>query len=393
MARPLRAQGLPTALRDSAVALLADSLLDESVNGFSPSRHQLRVRTVRRQYTVAGTTINESAGPLSYQYADDRWALLVNGTPLSFSAPTGSLRGATPVRGRVAVRIGARDTLQLTGQSASAPGTLSTQGTAALGSIATSTIDLDAIAIGLPSAIGLRAVHVQPLDRVLLAIDAGLEHQPTPSGTTPIFWRGRTLSAGASLSTVDGAARWRVGADWSHSWADSLGGRNLFPGGGMLSLDATVDGAIGDPLDGRYGAIGVFYLRPYQNARADQPNRLIPQGQFWGAQGDISLSLGPLSLAPTVSVLRESSTTDVGTALVPSSFTATGWTISAGTAVDISLGRGVVLSPEIGATVGGVGTTTTTTLLTRRGRSLVVPQQVNDPVRGLSFGVTVRASW
>jgi hypothetical protein len=392
MARPIRAQPPSAALRDSATALLADSLLDEALDGITLPRHALRVRAVQRHFTVAGSTMRETAGPLSYHYSGDRVALMMSGTPVSFSAPAGVLSGATPIKGRVALRLSPGDTVVFTGQTASSPGALNTSATAALGSIATSTIDLDAVSMGLPAAVGVRAVHVQPIDRVFLALDAGVEHQPRPDGTTPIFWRGRTISAGASLATQSGAARWTAGADWSHSWADSLGGQNLFPGGGLVALDASVDGTIGDPLNGRYGAISLFYLRPYQNSRADQPNRLIPQGRFWGVQGDLSLPAGPVVVSPTASLLREASTVDIGTATVPARLDATGWTISASTTVDITVGR-VTFSPEIGTTVGGVGTSTATTLRTRRGRTVTFPQQFDDPVRGVWFGLTMRAHW
>lgn len=392
----LEAQGPPRTLRDSAAALLADSLLDEALA--SPSllaipAHQLSIRTLSRRYTIAGTTVTELASPLHYRYSGDRVALSLSGTPLDFTAPLGRVRGATPVRGRLSLRLGRGDTLQLTGRTASAPGALSGSETAALGSVSTSTVDLESMGIGLPAAVGARAIVSQAVGSVTLALDAGTEIEPRPTGSAPLFWRGRTLTAGTTLSTLAGSARVAVGAEWSRSWADSLDGRNLFPGGGTVALDVTLDGPVGDITRGGYGTLALFYVRPYQNARADQPNRLIPQGQFWGVQGDLAIGVGRLTIAPSASLLHEASTVDIGTPLVPARLTSSGWTMSASTALELPLGRGLVLAPEIGGAIGSVGTATSTTVRTRRGRAITLPRSIDDPVRGLWGGLAVRASW
>jgi hypothetical protein len=385
---------ISAALRDSAMALLADSLLDDTFDTLPPRPvHQLSFRSIARRYTVAGTAVRELSAPITYRVTGNRFALQLSGTPVAFDAPLGTLSGATPIRGRLSWRMGRGDTLQLIGQLASTPAGLSTSETAALGSVAISTVDLESIAIGLPASIAVRGVLTQPIGPVAVSLTASGEVQPRPATSAPVFWRGRTATGGLSVSGFTGDARLMVGAEWSHSSADSLDGRNLFPGGGLVTLQASIDGPLGDLLGGRYGTLAAFWLRPYQNARADQPNRLIPQGSFWGVQGDLSFDRGRITLAPTASLLRESSRVDIGTALVPTLLTSTGWTLSGGTALDVRVGSMLTLSPEVGVAVGSVGSSSSTLVRTRRGRSLVIPRAVDDPISGGWVGLSVRMRW
>jgi hypothetical protein len=383
----------PATLRDSAEALLADSLLDAALDGtLLLPRHRVSARATLRQYDFAGARVQEQAAPLTYAFDGARLAVRISGTPVALSAPSGSLSGASPVRGRMSLRVGVGDTLEVYGQTASAPGALSSSETAALGGITTSTVDLESILLGTTSAMGARAVAGLPLGTTTLGVWLGAEVQPRPTGETPVFWRGRTLSVGTSLAGDLGAARMSARAEWSRSWADSLDGRNLFPGGGALSLSAMLDGPIGDGTT-TSGSLSVFFTRPFANDRADQPNRLTPQGQFWGASGELYASRGRVAFIPSVSLIRESSTVAIGTPQLPVQLSSSAWTASAGGAVDLSLGRHLSVTPEAGVAWGSVASSTSTVVRTRRGRAVTIPRGVDDPLRGAWVGVTMTTRW
>jgi hypothetical protein len=386
-------RAIPQTLRDSAAALLADSLLDAALDdALLLPRHRVSVRAVARRYDFAGANVREQSAPLAYAYDGTRVALRASGTPLSLTAPGGTVSGASPVRGRLAVRVGRGDTIEVHGNTASAPGALSMIETAVLGSIATSTVDLEAMTLGTAAAVGTRGVLSVPLGGATVGTFVGVELQPRPQGSTPVFWRGRTLTAGASVAGDLGLARLAVRGEWSRSWADSLDGRNLFPGGGFVSLLALLDG----PLDtaGRLnGSMSAFWSRPYANARADQPNRLVPQGSVWGLSGQVQLETGRVSWLPMLSLLRESSAVDIGTAQQPSRLTSSAWTASAGTALEIPLTRAVSLAPEVGVAWGSVDARTTTMVRTRRGRTITVPRAVDDPLGGSWIALAVQTRW
>jgi hypothetical protein len=235
-----------------------------------------------------------------------------------------------------------------------------------LGAAGTSTLDLEAPAFGAQPALGVRHATTIALEGPWsLALRGALEHSPSPSGSDFVFWTGTTVRAGASLQRTLGAlGRARVGADVSRSQAGDLGGRNLFPGGGSVTLDARAQGLL-DGDEGRwFGAVQGFYTRPFNNPNADNLARLLPQGQFGGVTMLASGDFGRLQFGPTLTVLREASdaesrftlTNPLGGRPIPgtSRKTGRGWSATGGASATLALTAQVDVTVEGAAALGGV---------------------------------------
>ena len=173
-------------------------------------------------------------------------------------------------------------------RSSSDPLTLSPRQTSALSTAGTSTVDLESAGFGTPAIGGGRLALAFPLGNLVLATRAGVEAEPRPNATSPVYWRGTTLRGGLALTASTGETSVTASVDATRSTADSLSGRNLFPGGGSVTLQVLAQLSVLDPFDPledeRWPVRAVvFYGRPYGNDRADQPNLLIPQGDLLGA--------------------------------------------------------------------------------------------------------------
>lgn len=391
---PRRTDTLSTRIRDSLLAaVLADTLdLDLDTPGVLPPLSVLRqsftVRPTVRRYSVGTVNASEQTSYASWA-ARFRYATLrLDLTPLSYSSDTSTtarrppvgFNGISPISGRLDIPIRLSDTLRVFAQSMSFPGALSSTNAQALGAVGTSTIDLDAGSIGMAARIGMKYVLTQPIgdDGVSLSLRGGVEYDPKPSESSVVSWRGTTILGGVGISKSTANVMLGASAQVTRSFADSLGGRNLFPGGGTLNVDARAlrfYGADGD----RYVSLNGFYSRPFDIERNDQPTRLIPIGDFAGVVAAASIPVGRLSVLPSLSHLRESST---ATAVVngrETTLDASGYTSTVSVGVSMPIGRMITLTPEVGGAFGTVGQ--------------VVSAQFPRRVRRRGFSDPIRGGW
>lgn len=367
-------------------------------NGLAPRRRQsVTMGGLARHYQLGATTVREQGAPVTWRLTAPHLAARVTGTPLALQARGTTLAGTTPVRGRVDLIRRVGDTLSVYGRTASGPGTLDSLQAQAVGAAGTSVLDLSSLLLGMAAQVGVRGRWSVPVGALVLGVTGAAERDLPPPASGAVFWQGTTVRGGASLTGFAGAQTVTVGAEVSRSRADSLGGRNQFPGGGTATLSLSTSGAVGDG-DDRWFAGDAFYVRPFGNDRNAQPTRLIPQGSLAGASGMLLLEAGALTLAPTVSVMREASAARLATVQGGGrSFTALtsgAWSVSGGLSVDIPLGGSVTLSPEVGAVAGRVSATLAQTsgrVLGRFGRvvNFTSTSGFADAVRGWWGGLTV----
>jgi hypothetical protein len=340
-------------------------------------RQTLVLRGTERRYTVdekSGTDygIREQVGGAMYTLRGERLSVRLELAPLRYqataqSAPprTTSVAGLTPIGGRVEWRWRDADTTRVYVRSGTRPATLDTAQSRAIGAAGTSTLDLEAGAFGAQTILGVRHVaRVLTRDHVSIGLRSAIELSPTPAGSDFTYWTGTTVRAGGVVEWRPGAdGRVRAGVDVSRAFANDLGGRNLFPGGGSVNLDLRADG----PLDGAdgttYGAVQGFWQIPYANGNADVLTRLIPQGQFFGGTALLTTQWGPLELGPTVSVFGERSRADARFSIatpigrpVPGEArkSAFGWSAVAGLTATLGLSDAVDLTLDAGLARGGI---------------------------------------
>lgn len=339
-------------------------------------RQTLVLRGTARRYDVDERSatdygIAERAGLVSYQLRGRHLQVRAELVPLAYDAtPVGGtatrLSGLTPAQLRVDWRWRDGDTTRIYARSGTRPAVLDTVQSRALGASGTSTLDLEATAFGAQPMLGVRHATRLPIDDDnAIGLRAAVETSPQPSGTDFAYWTGTTVRAGASWQRALGAAASaRLGADVSRSFAGDLGGRNLFPGGGAVLLDARASGML-DGEDGRwFGAVQANWTRPFANPNADNLARLIPQGEFGGLNALVSAEVGPITVGPTLALLRESSDAE-GRFLVanplggrPLSNTVrksgSGWSAALGLSATWSVGDLVDVTVEGAATRGGI---------------------------------------
>lgn len=393
---------LSARVRDSLIAaVLADTndLELDSLPGLpSPValRQTMTLRPTVRSYRVGTVDAGEQSAYASWYARFRRATFRVDMTPVSYRSDTSytagrpqvSFGGASPVSARLDLQLLRADTLRLFAQSASFPGTLSQIDAQALGAVGTGTIDLDAGALGIAARLGVRYARTQPIgdDGVALSFRGGVEYDPKPSGASSVSWRGTTVRGGVGInrSITDGT----LGAslEVTKSFADSLGGRNLFPGGGSLMLDARALRFVGADGTG-FVSVNGFYSKPLGIERPDQPTRLIPIGDFAGINATGAFPLGALTLLPMVSVMRESSSATAVVNRVATGLNASGQTATVSLGVAFQLGRFITVTPEVGGAFGSVGQTVTSTFPRRFGRPLTNSQSFSDPIRGGWFAL------
>ncbi len=385
-----RSDTLSARVRDSLIAaVLADTLdlTDETLAPPVPAfRQSISLRPTYRRYTVGGVRATEEASNVGWIGRFRRGALRVDLTPVAYSGDTSAtagrpavdFSGITPVSVRLDLTLRSADTLRVFAQSMSSPGTLSPAAVQAIGAVGTSTIDLDAGSLGIASRVGVRYALTQPVggSHVSIALRTGVEYDPKPSGTEAVSWRGTTVRGLVGVSRVVEAMTVGASVELTKSFTDSLGGRNLFPGGGQLTVDARLLRYVGRDGTGLV-TLNAFYSRPVNIERPDVATRLIPIGDFTGITAAAAIPAGALVVLPTVSVLRESSNAQARLSGVPATLEASGTTASASVGVTVPIGRYITLTPEVGAAVGSVGQTVSARF-PRRTRS----QSFSDPIRG-----------
>ncbi len=362
-----------------------------------PIRAQVVIGLTSRSITVGDSTVSERVALARYQLVTDRVRFRIDGSALRFRAPADSISGNLPFSATLDFARRPGDTLTAFVRSASAPLDLSARQTSALGIVGTSAVDLESTGLGTPAMGGGRLVLSFPVGALVAVARAGAEYEPRPGGTQPVYWRGATVRGGVAVIAASGDDSFTGSLDVSRSSADSLGGRNLFPGGGTVSLQLQSDLSVASPFDlledERWPVrVLAFYSRPFASGRADQPNRIIPQGDLLGAIGTMLVPVRHVTVAPSLQLLRESSSSTSGTGLVRTVLSGTAWTMQLGLDVAIPLGGVFELTPQAGYTFGRVGASFAETAAIRRGRGLVRTTAFSDSIRGRWFGIQLSAS-
>ncbi len=385
-----RADTLTARVRDSIIAdVLADTLdlSDDALPVPAPRFAQaFTIRPTYRRYTVGGVRASEQSSNASWVGSFGRSALRIDLTPLSYTGdttatagrPSVAFSGVTPVSVRLDLTMRSRDTLRVFAQSMSSPAALSAAEAQAIGAVGTSTIDLDAGALGIASRVGMRYALTQPLGEsgMSLSMRGGVEYDPRPSGSDAVSWRGTTVRGLLGVSRATEATTVGASVELTKSFTDSLEGRNLFPGGGQLTVDARLQRYFGSDGTG-FLTVSGFYSTPIDIERPDVATRLIPIGDFTGATAAAAIPVGALTLLPTVSVVRESSNARASFNGIPATLDASGTTATASLGVAVPVGRWITVTPEVGGAAGSVGQTVSARF-PRRTRS----QSFSDPIRG-----------
>jgi hypothetical protein len=291
-----------------------------------------------------------------YDARYNRVRLRADGTTLSYTAPPGSLSGTTPIAGRLDFAYGARDSVTVYGRTASSPMFLDSAQTDAIGAAATATIDLESFWLGTPGMVGGRVAFGRDVGSAVLSLRGAVEMEPRPSGTEPIYWRGISWLGGATVAGYAGDVALEMRADVRASVADSLGGRNLFPGGGLVMVRGTVRRGFLNPIDplAEDGDITVstFYSRTIAAERNNQPNRLVQSGSFMGAFSTLALPWRDMTFLPALELLRESSSAE-GDSEADAS-TSSAWATRLGITAIVPVGARFDLMPEAGFATGSI---------------------------------------
>jgi hypothetical protein len=398
-----RPDTLSTRARDSLIAaVLADTLdLDADtavlLTPLPAFRQTLTLRPTFRSYAVGNVNAAEQTGYASWVARFRRATLRVDLTPVSYMGDTNTtaterpqvgFSGVSPISARLDVRVRQADTLRLFAQTMSFPGELTALDARALGAVGTSTVDLDAGAIGIAARAGVRYTRTQPLGSsgLALTVRGGAEYEPKPSTAEAISWRGTTVRGAIGVIRTGETGSVGTTIEFSRSYADSLGGRNLFPGGGSITFDARATKYIGTDGGGVVSIAG-FYAKPVGIERPDQPTRIIPVGDFGGVSASAAIPAGHVTLLPVIGVQREASNAAAIVSGRRTTLTASGQTASVSFGVAVPIGRIVTLTPEVGGVFGSVGQTVSAQF-PRQVRS----QSFTDPIRGGWVSIEVSVS-
>jgi hypothetical protein len=403
-ARPARADTLSTRVRDSLIAAVLADTLDLAADttlllATLPSfRQTFTLRPTMRSYTVGNVNASEQASYASWVARFRHATLRVDATPVSYTGDTNTsvadrpqvvFGGLSPISARLDVPLRRADTLRVFAQTMSFPGALSTIDAQALGAVGTSTVDLDAGALGIAARVGARYTLTQRLGHagVALTLRGGVEYDPKPSGNEAVSWRGTTIRGALGLGRSVDAGTFGASVEMTQSYSDSLGGRNLFPGGGTVTFDARALRYVGANGDGFISLIG-FYAKPVGIQRPDQPTRLIPVGDFGGVTVSTVIPVRAVTLLPVFSVLRESSNARAIVNNRNTTLAASGHSATASFGVTVPIGRVLTLTPEIGGVFGNVSQTISAQYPRRRVRQA----NFSDAIRGrwvsLEFSVS-----
>jgi hypothetical protein len=341
--------------------------------GDDAARSRITLTGTARSYRVGDSSVTERVANARYEVFVSRFRFRLDGALLRFATRADTIDGALPVAARLDFAARPGDTLTAFARSASRPFDLSTRQTAALATAGTSTVDLESAGLGTPAVGGARVALAFPVGDFVLAARGGVEVEPRPDGALPVYWRGTTLRGGLALTSSSGSGSLTASLEATHSSGDSLGGRNLFPGGGSVTLQVVTDLSVPNPFDPledeRWPVRALtFFSRPFGNDRSDQPNLIIPQGNLFGAVGTLLVSVGDLVFAPTLQLLRETSASESSAGIIQNRMTGSAWTAQTGIDVTIPLGRIFELTPQAGYTFGSVGASFAQSAVLRRGR-------------------------
>lgn len=378
-----------------AAAIFAAALCVVPLHGLA-AQQRIALTATSRSYRVGDSSVSERIATARYETSMARLHFALDASVLRFAAPSATIQGSLPAAARLDFATRPGDTISAYVRSASRPLDLTSRETYALSTAGTSTVDLESASLGTPALGGVRLTFAAPVGELVLAARGGYELEPSPRGTSPVYWRGSTLKGGLALSGTAGDASWTACVEATRSTADSLGGRNLFPGGGAITLQLLGDFSVTSPLDPledeQWPIRAVaFYGRPFGNDRADQPNLIIPQGDLLGALGTILVSVGDVIVAPSAQFLRETSSSQSALGVVSSRSSGSAWTASAGLDVTIPFGGIFELTPQAGYTAGTVGASYAQTTVLRRGRGLVQSTSFRDAIRGTWISLQLAA--
>ncbi len=242
------------------------------------------------------------------------------------------------------------DTLTLLGRTGSQPANLDSAQLVAIGVSGGTLLDMQSINFGTQAMTGVHGTLTFPLGDVVLNLRGGIEIEPRPSALTRAYWRGTTMLGGATLTGKTTKGDWSGVVDLSTSSADSLGGKNLYQGGGdftaQLNLHAPLDNPAvtgGEDWDTRWSAN--LYI-PLSATRTDQPNRLVPVEPMYWFTGALTVPIGEGSVGASASYSGASSSAQ--RALASSS----SWATSVALNGSIPIAKGIELVPEIGTVAG-----------------------------------------
>ncbi len=362
------------------------------------TRNRIGVTATTRAYTVGDSSVTERVVAVRYDLFGPSFRLRLDGSALGYTAAGSKINGTLPIGARFDYMMRPGDSVAVYVKTASQPLDLTTQQTSALATAGTSTVDLESTGLGAPALGGVRATVAFPVGDFVLALRGGVEVEPTPSGSAPVYWRGTTLKGGVAFTSNVDWGTLAFSADATKSSADSLNGRNLFPGGGSVMLQAQVDASVlnpFDPLEDERWPIraALFYAKPFSSDRADQPNLLIPQGDLLGGIAAMFLPVNGVTFAPTVQYLHESSSSGSTTAISRNTISGTAWTLQTGLDVGVPLGNVFELTPQAGYAFGTVGATFSQGVALRRGRGVVRTSGFDDSIRGYYLGVQLTATF
>lgn len=366
--------------------------------GDDAARSRITLVGTARSYRVGDSSVTERVANATYELFLSRFRVRVDGALLRFATRADVIEGALPIAARFDFAPRPGDTVTTFVRSASRPFDLTPRQTTALATAGTSTVDLESAGLGTPAVGGARVAFAFPLGDFVLAARGGVEAEPRPAGTLPVYWRGTTVRGGLALTSSSGDGSLTASLEATRSSGDSLGGRNLFPGGGSITLQLVTDVTVPNPFDPlgdeRWPVRAVaFYARPYGNDRSDQPNLIIPQGNLFGAVGTILVAAGDLTFAPTLQLLRETSSSESTSGIIRNRITGSAWTAQSGIDVTIPLGGSFELTPQAGFTFGSVGASFAQTAALRRGRGLVQSTTFSDAIRGTWLSIQLSAAF
>ncbi len=332
-----------------------------------------------RGYSIGGSKVTEQAGNLSYEYRTKQWGLSVDGASLQYGALGRTISGTGNSNVRVDYRLQPGDTLMLYGRSGSQPGTLDSAQVAAIGVAGGSFVDLQANSLGNPALFGGRAVFSFPVGDLVLNLRGALESESRPAATQKVYWRGTTWAIGSTLYGNIGKGQLAAMVDLSSSSADSLGGKNLYPGGGettvRLDLQLPIDNPADSTGDDWNSAFSAWFSSPFGASRADQPNRLLPLGNSFGLSGALTFPVGDATWGPSVQFQSTSASASAKSGATLLSTSSSGWAANFAINADIPTSSIFELTPELGYAVGNASTSygqtsSKTVVVQRRGRTV-----------------------
>ena len=312
---------------------------------------RVTLRAGTNRYTSGSVEVSEWLIPFTYFLRRPGMAFRISGQPTGFtSGDTLSVDGISMLDARLDLALGARDSLRLGLRMATSPSSLTTSEVTALESIGTSTLDLSSIQFGTPAGVEARFTHLQPLGgSTVLSATVGGEYEPRPSEEEWSYWRGTTVRGAVGISRTVGRARIGSRVDVTRSFADSLGGQNLFQGGGTILARVDAATPVGETRSILVGA-SVSYFRSYSASRVGVPGSREPSGDFWGVSAIAVWPVGDVFLTPAAVLSYESSEATTGTTVV----TGSGWSVGTSLAANVPLARRFALTPEVGYATGSI---------------------------------------